>query len=304
MICDFHIHFIPQVIAEHTSFFRGVWSDKARLLDFLRTNNIGKAHLVYPATDAHRTLGAVELCKIYNEEVLRFACETGGVVLPSGIVDVSQGEDKIISAIDELKKQGFRSISLASSYEGKYITEKLKLICRRIAEHNLTLFVHPQVANPVGFDRVQDPLLMPVLEYSFDVSLCFGLCMVSGIFSEEQNPKIVFSSLGGVIPFLRDRFDSVYMMLRGRNMVEDLGALPSQLLKKAYIDIAGVQSRDILACALNLFSEDHILFASDYPAQQNIMGQLESFSGLSQVAREKILSRNFLKLLCDDEAVL
>ena len=36
-------------------------------------------------------------------------------------------------------------------------------------EKNIPIFVHSQIVNPIGFERVKDPLLTPVVEYVFDV---------------------------------------------------------------------------------------------------------------------------------------
>ena len=38
--------------------------------------------------------------------------------------------------------------------------------------------------NPIGIERVHDPLLSPVLEYVFDVSMCIGKMMMSGVFDQ------------------------------------------------------------------------------------------------------------------------
>ena len=69
MLCDSHIHFIPQSIAEHTSFYKGVWTDESKLFEFLGVNKIDKALLVYPATDAHLGLGWPKLCEAYNNNL-------------------------------------------------------------------------------------------------------------------------------------------------------------------------------------------------------------------------------------------
>ena len=46
---------------------------------------------------------------------------------------------------------------------------------------NMPIHVHPQIINPIGEERVRDPLLTPVLEYVFDVSMCIGKMMMNEI---------------------------------------------------------------------------------------------------------------------------
>jgi predicted TIM-barrel fold metal-dependent hydrolase len=290
MLCDSHIHFIPQGVAEHTSFYRGVWADKLRLFEFLETNKIDKALLVYPATDAHIKLGWPKLCEIYNTN-LAALIEQNKKIIGFGIVDL---DGNVPLQAKRLKEVGCTGISIASSQDGAFILDKLKPLFEVAQNHKLAIFVHPQTINPIGFERVKDPLLMPVLEYSFDNSMFMGLLMMEGIL-EKFNINFIFSSLGGVAPFLKDRFDRVYTMLRGREMVKDLGKLPSQILSKVYVDTSGASLRNI-RLAIELFGEDKILWGSDYPVNANIEENVKMLDGLVNEVKEKIVSGNFFKL--------
>ena len=209
MLCDAHIHFIPEELSAHTSFYKGVWSDKEALFRFLDRYDIEKALLVYPSTDAHINLGSRKKeCEIYNNalEDLRQEDER---IIPSCIIDI---DSDIKSQIEALYKRGFRVISLASSYDGRFRPDVAKLVAEKVREYGLIVFIHPQTINPIGYERLKDPLIMPVLEYSFDISACLGLFMMEGIL--EEDVKFLFSSLAGVIPFLKNRFDRVYNMLK------------------------------------------------------------------------------------------
>ena len=294
MICDFHTHFIPKSIGEHTSFFKGVWSDKDALIRFLDANNIQYAHIVYPSTDAHLKIGWDTLSDTYNKEISALAKEYPGRLICSALLSLE--DQQIKESVKRIKDLGFKSISLASSYNGEFPISKFKSAFSLLQKQELVVFIHPQIINPIGFDRVKDPLLMPVLEYSFDISMCLGLFMMEGFFSEFADLKIVFSSLGGVVSLLKDRFDGVYAMLRKRNMVKDLGDEPSCIMKKAYVDLSGIKSKKTLEIALDFFPQEHILFGSDYPANQDIKSQLDSLTGFDESLRDKILNRNFFNL--------
>ncbi|MDP2922406.1 MAG: amidohydrolase family protein [Candidatus Omnitrophota bacterium] len=290
MLCDSHIHFIPQEIAEHTSFYRGVWTQKKRLLEFLDVNKIDKALLVYPATDAHLKLGWTKLCEVYNTN-LAVLVEEDQRIIGCGIVDF---DGNVSVQVKHLREAGFKGISIASSHDGKFILEKLQPLFEAAEKHNLAIFVHPQTINPIGFERVKDPLLMPVLEYSFDNSMFMGLLMMEGIL-EKFNIKFIFSSLGGVAPFLKERFDRVYQMLRKREMVKDLGKLPSQILSKVYVDTSGASLQNV-KLAIELFGEDKILWGSDYPVNASVEENLRMLDGLVSDIKVKITSENFIRL--------
>jgi len=287
MLHDSHIHFIPPEIAEHTSFYQGVWMDKKRLQEFLDTSGIQKALLVYPATDAHLKLGWPKLCELYNAS-LEALIEDDPRFLACGILDM---DGNITTQTRHLREEGFRGISIASSQDGNFIIEKLKPLFDAAEKNNLAIFVHPQTINPIGFERMKDPLLMPVLEYSFDSAMFLGLLMMEGIL-EKYNISFVFSSLGGVAPFLKDRFDRVYTMLRKRDMVKDLGKLPSQILNKVYADASGASLQNI-RLAIEMFGEDKIFWGSDYPANMNIQESIQAISTLDSGIAEKILHKNF-----------
>jgi predicted TIM-barrel fold metal-dependent hydrolase len=292
MICDFHTHLIPKSIGEHTLFFKDVWTDEYALLKFLDENDIRYAHLVYPSTDAHQKLSWKELARIYNEEIMKLARKHSDRLVCSAILPLEDPDIK--SSAKKIQESGFKSISLASSENGEFLIEKIKRAFSCLDGLNISVFIHPQIINPIGFERVKDPLLMPVLEYSLDISMCIGLFMMEGVFTEFKNLKIAFSSLGGVVPFLKDRFDGVYNMLRSRNMVKDLGDVPSSILKLAYVDLSGIKSKKAIEVALELFGQDHIMFASDYPANRDVKSQIDALSGFDSATREKILNKNFL----------
>ena len=293
MLCDAHIHFIPQDLSEFTSFYKGIWTQKEKLFEFIDSNNIEKALLVYPSTDAHLKLdGYDKVCQMYNDSVEIILKEKSNIVA-AGLINPQQ-LDSIDMQVKDLVKRGFGAISLASSYHGKFIVKELFPLFEAAQKNDLSIFIHPQTINPIGFERIKDPLLMPVLEYSFDISMFLGLLMMEGVF-DKFNVKFIFSSLGGVTPFLKDRFDRVYSMLRKREIVKDLGGNPSQILKNVYVDTSGSSLKNI-QLALDLFGEDNILWGSDYPVCGPVQENISMLDVLGRETKEKIVYKNFSNL--------
>lgn len=290
MLCDAHIHFIPEKLSAYTTFYKGVWADKDKLYDFLEKNNIDKALLCYPSTDAYLKLEVFSrVCDIYNsclEEIIK----ENSKIIGAGIVDI-ENVATISSQVKELKQKGIGAISLASSHKGEFLVKELEPLFQAAEEFNLPIFVHPQTINPIGFERVKDPLLMPVLEYSLDSAMFMGLLMTEGIL-EKYKLKFIFSSLGGIIPFLKDRFDRVYAMLRERGIVKDLGRRPSEILKNVYVDTSGGSLKNI-ELAIDLFGEDKLLWGSDYPVSGDIQSNLAILDKLGPELKEKITTKNF-----------
>jgi predicted TIM-barrel fold metal-dependent hydrolase len=146
---------------------------------------------------------------------------------------------------------------------------------------------------------VSDPLLSPVLEYVFDVSMCIGKMMMSGIFLKYPEVNFIFAHYGGVLPIVKERFDSTYSMLRKRNIVKDLSKLPSEFFSNLYFDTSGSKSKASLLAALELTDTHHILWGSDFPANQNLKDSLGVISStvLSAQERKSLCGLNFRRLL-------
>jgi len=294
MIIDAHVHWLPKEVAENTSFYKKGWSDDGFLLEFLDKNEIDKAVVTHPTTDAHTAMGHSEVATVYNENIAQLQERSGARFLCLGVVDISSVEcaHESLAMIKKFKLSG---VNLASSYEGVFLVgEVCEMVYDFCEKEKLPIFIHTQTINPIGFERVKDPLLMPALEFVFDLSVSFGVLMMEGVLTKHPNLKIVFPSLAGSIVMLKDRFDGIYQMLRKRGLVKDIGANPSEFFKKIYVDTTGIYSGKILEVAKEVFDENKILWGSDFPANQNIGKSLSIFDGESQ--KEKFVYKNVVNL--------
>jgi len=299
-IIDIHGHFMPSEVAKNTAFFKVNWSDIERQLGVMEENAIDQSLLLYPTSDAHLNMnGWQNVCDVYNEEIASTVKKYPGKFIGAGILPVDQPEN-MSNELEKIKNLGLRVLSLASSYDGKYLDdEKFDEVFVFASKHNMPVHVHSQIMNPIGQDRVRDPLLSPVLEYVFDVSMCIGKMMMEGVFSRHSETKFIFAHYGGALPLVKERFDTTYAMLRKREFVKDLSKAPSEYFRNLYFDTSGSKSSASLMCALELVDASHILYGSDYPANTMIkesIGFLKNI-GLTEDQQNSILSENFLRLL-------
>jgi aminocarboxymuconate-semialdehyde decarboxylase len=298
-IWDAHTHWMPPDVAEHTAFYKKGWSDSNLLLKALDDAGIEKAVLLYPSSDAHLNLGGwAKVCDMYNKGISKKVQDHPDRLIGAGILPLDSPRD-MVREIDKIQELGLSCLSVASSYEGRYLdNESFLPVLEKAEKEHLPLFVHSQIINPIGFDRIKDPLLMPVVEYLFDITMCAGTMMMSGIFNQYKGLKVVFAHFAGVLPFLADRFDSTYSMLRSRNMVKDLGSAPSYILKNIFVDISGVASTSLLTMALAFFGPRRIVWGSDFPAQKNPMASINALEILNIQREEKdnIMSGNVINL--------
>lgn len=287
-------------MAEHTTFYKKGWSDIDLLLQTLDDAGIEKAVLLYPTSDAHLNLGGwLRVCDVYNRGISRKVQEHPDRLIGAGILPLDSPHD-MVRAIDTIQELGLSCLSVASSYEGRYLDDEYFLpVWEKAEQDNLPLFVHSQTINPIGFDRIKDPLLMPVVEYLFDITMCAGAMMMSGVFNRYKDLKVVFAHFAGVLPFLADRFDSTYSMLRTRNMVKDLGSAPSHILKNIFVDISGAQSTSQLTMALEFFGPSRIVWGSDFPAQKDPTASINALETLhiQREDKDNIMGGNVINLL-------
>jgi aminocarboxymuconate-semialdehyde decarboxylase len=291
---------MPPEVAEHTAFYKKGWSDIDLLLKTLDEARLEKAVLLYPSSDAHQNCGGwSKVCDVYNRGIARKLNEYPDRLLGAGILPMDRPAE-MIQEIDKIQDLGLIGLSLPSSHEGTYLADdSFSPVWEKAETEGLPIFVHSQTINPIGFDRVKDPLLMPVVEYLFDITMCAGAMMMSGVFSRYKKLKVIFAHFAGVMPFLADRFDSTYAMLRSRDMVKDLGNLPSKILKNVFVDISGVKSISLLNMAIEFFGTRRVVWGSDFPAQKKPAESIKALESLDIPREEKehILSKNMINLL-------
>ena len=299
-VIDAHSHYMPPDVAANTAFFKVAWSDLDRQLSLMDECGIAKALLLYPTSDAHLNMGGwKKVCSAYNPAIADVIRKRKDRFIGAGILPIDS-PDQFKDELKRISDLGLKVISLASSYDGVYLDDtRFHIVYEFVREHNMLIHVHPQIMNPIGEERVRDPLLTPVLEYLFDVSVCIGKMMMSGTFLQFPEVKFIFAHFGGVLPLVKERFDNTYIMLRKREFVKDLSQLPSDYFKNLYFDISGTKSNAVLQCALEVTDASHILFGSDFPANQNVSQSIQMIkdSSLSDDMKSEIMENRILSKL-------
>lgn len=304
MIVDFHSHFLPAEITKHSHFYRGLWSDIEAYLAKMDEAGIDLAVITYPTTDSvgEGKLTETELARVFNNAISEIVKIYPKRFIGTAVVPVEDSQEMVreLKCAHEL---GLKGVSLASSYNGVYLDdEQFFPLYEEAQKNNLPIFVHATINQPIGTERVKDPLLTPVIEYVFDITMCISKLMMSGVFNKFPNLKFVFAHFGGVMPFILRRFDTTYTMLRGINFVKDLGKSPSEYFKNIYVDTSGTSSVSNLLCALEMVDSTHILFGSDYPANRDVVSAIKMIKSANIAEQEKnnILGQNFKTLFVDN----
>ena len=301
MMFDAHIHWLPGEIIDNAHFYSAAWGNIEGQLEVMERFHIDKTLIVYPTNDAYRKMGGLkEVARIYNNHIAgvvkRYPEQfVGAAILPVDDPEEMAGEFERVT-----KGLGFRALSLATSFDGIYLDdERFYRLYEEVESLGIPIFIHPQTINPIGYERIKDPLLTPAIEFVFDTTICIGKLIMAGTLKRFPDLKFIFAHFGGVTPFIKERFDSIYRMLRGRDIVKDLFALPSEYLGRIYVDTSGVTSSYALMCTLEMVGAEHILWGSDYPGNPDIPASINAIEELEIPAREKakILGANIERVL-------
>jgi len=301
MMFDAHIHWLPGEIIDNAHFYSTAWGDIEGQLEVMDKFHIDKTLIVYPTNDAYRKMGGLkEVARVYNNHIAGVVKRYPERFVGAAILPVDEPEEMAREFERATKSLGFKALSLATSFDGIYLDdERFYRLYEEVESLGIPIFIHPQTINPIGYERVKDPLLTPVIEFVFDTTICIGKLIMAGTLRRFPDLKFIFAHFGGVTPFIKERFDSIYRMLRGRDIVKDLFALPSEYLGRIYVDTSGVTSSYALMCTLEMVGAEHILWGSDYPGNPDIPASINAIEELEIPAREKakILGANIERVL-------
>lgn len=266
----------------------------------MQDNGIERAVLSYPTSDAHLKLGGLEkIARIYNDNAAKIIKRYPDKFIGALVLPVGKGQDMLAELKRAREELGLKVISLATSYDGVYLDDPVFFpLYEEAQKKNIPIFVHSQIVNPIGYERVKDPLLTPVIEYVFDTTMCVGKLLMAEVFRNYARVKFIFAHFAGVIPHLSSRFDSTYQMLRSMNFVKDLKDNPTAYLKNIYLDTSGDKIKTNFVSALEMFGPEHILWGSDWPAKKDIAGAIQVVRDLniSQQDKDNIFSGNFERI--------
>lgn len=300
MIIDSHSHWLPEEIITNAHFFSKSWGDIEAQIKMMDEVGIDKAVLSYPTSDAHLKLGGCnKVARIYNDNVGKIIKRYPDRFVGAAILPVGDSKE-MLEELKRVQDLGFQVLSLASSYNGTYLDDPLFLpIYKKAQEEHIPIFVHAQILNPIGYERVKDPLLTPVIEYVFDTTICIGKILMADILGYYPHLKFIFAYFGGVVTHLEDRFDATYQMLRGINFVKDLKGNPTDYLRNIYVDSSGDIKKTNFLSALELLGHEHILWGSDWPAKKDVTGSIQIVRDLdiSEEDKEDILGKNLENIL-------
>ena len=240
-----------------------------------------------------------ELCAKHRD---RFPTFAAAVALTD--VDAAMGEAK--RAISEL---GAGGVQIFTSIAGKPLDfPEFRPFFAAMAEHDLPIWLHPgRTASMPDYPAEQKSRfeMWWCFGWPYDTSVAMTRLVFSGLFDRHPGIKIITHHLGGMIPYFDGRVGAGLDVLGARTSDEDYSqVLPA--LKRPHLDYfhdfygdtALFGGRHGLACGLDFFGADHVVFATDTPLGP-IRPTIDAVDrlGLAPAERHKIMAGNAARLL-------
>jgi aminocarboxymuconate-semialdehyde decarboxylase len=268
-----------------------------------------------PLEDVGEVAVSIELARLANEGLAelvaghdRFVGFVAG--LPLGDIDAA-----IVEARRAIRELGALGVQIYTSVHDRPWDEPdLLPLFGAIAELDRTIWVHP-TRNARWADYPSEERSKYEIWWTFgwpyDTSAFMARLVFSGLFDRHPEIKILTHHGGGMTPHFAGRIGHGWDQLGVRTPAEDRGDVkhrlqrrPLDYFKMFYADTAMFGAAHAIACTIDFFGADRVLFASDSPFDpekgplyiRETLGNLRSLE-LSEGQRRQILEENARRVL-------
>ena len=169
---------------------------------------------------------------------------------------------------------GLKGALINSHTKGEFLDEpKYWEIFEKAQQLDVPVYIHPRVPAPdmVGPFQKYFGLEAAAFGFPIDASLHALRLILSGVFDDYPRLKIVLGHMGEGLPFWLPRIDKKIALFQGiRPPARKLQKAPSEyFLENFYITTSGMNYEAPLLLAHRVVGPDRILFAVDYPFEEN-----------------------------------
>ncbi len=198
-------------------------------------------------------------------------------------------------------KLGIRGVNVLSHSENEYLdNKKFWPIFEAAEKMDVPIYLHPGMPSTKILDGYQDygfPLAGPILGFAADVSLHTMRLIYAGLFDKFPKLQLILGHLGEGLPYWFPRLD--YAFLKTWVLEKPrLNRKPSEYIcDNIYCTTSGIFYQPALLCAALSVGVERILFAIDYPYEQDQEAlHFINEAPFTAADKEKILHGNAEKL--------
>lgn len=217
---------------------------------------------------------ALELSRIANDEMAELVSRFPGRFLGAAACLPMNNPQGTLDELDRAVRQlGLCAVQIYTDVQGRPLDDPaFAPVFDKVAELDIPILLHP-VRGP---DRADYPTehssrfdAWRIIGWPYDTVAAMTRLAFSGIFDRHPNIKIVTHHLGGFAPYLSERiregYDKLLKAARAANEPVPLKKHPHDYFHEFYADTITIGSVPALACGLEFFGADRVLFATDMP---------------------------------------
>ena len=217
---------------------------------------------------------ALELSRIANDEMAELVSRFPGRFLGAAACLPMNNPQGTLDELDRAVRQlGLCAVQIYTDVQGRPLDDPaFSPVFDKVAELDIPILLHP-VRGP---DRADYPTehssrfdTWRIIGWPYDTVAAMTRLAFSGIFDRHPNIKIVTHHLGGFAPYLSERiregYDKLLKAARAANEPVPLKKHPHDYFHEFYADTITIGSVPALACGLEFFGADRVLFATDMP---------------------------------------
>jgi 2,3-dihydroxybenzoate decarboxylase len=167
---------------------------------------------------------------------------------------------------------GLRGLIINSHTMGEYLDlPKFRPILEAAEAADMPIYLHPREPGPSMVTPYLDyGLYFATWGFSAETGLHAMRLIMSGTFDRFPKLRIILGHMGEGIPYWLQRIDNRYLLQVKIGAVEKLPRLPSEYFHdNFFITTAGVTSMPALRLSLDVLGAEHILFAADFPYEDD-----------------------------------
>jgi aminocarboxymuconate-semialdehyde decarboxylase len=217
---------------------------------------------------------ALELSRIANDEmaelVSRFPSRFVGAAACLPMNNPQGTLDELDRAVRQL---GLCAVQIYTDVQGRPLDDPaFSPVFDKVVELDIPILLHP-VRGPERADYPTERSsrfdTWRIMGWPYDTVAAMARLAFSGIFDRHPGITIITHHLGGVAPYLSERiregYDKILKAALSSNEPIPLKKHPHDYFREFYADTITIGSVPALACGLEFFGPDRVLFATDMP---------------------------------------
>lgn len=172
--------------------------------------------------------------------------------------------ERTIAEIDRCVHQlGFLGVSLFSNIQQKTLDRpEFRPVFKHVARLGVPMNMHPTA--PLNMHGIDQRPLVPGMAFMFDTSLATIRLVMSGLFEEEPDLKLIVPHTGGFVPYIRGRVERMIDAWTPPGGWQQLSLAAHEYFDKIYVDTVA-HSPEALEYCYKHYGPEKLLYGTDHP---------------------------------------